>query len=95
MQVCDASPAACSTDTVAPTVTAVNDAATAQDEDYSIGQDISLTVTVQGMLKNDGDVDGDALTAVLAGGPPAAQGSLAFKANDTFTFTPPAPSPAQ
>ena len=38
------------------------------------------------MLANDTDVEGDALTAVLVGGP--SHGTVALNANGSFTYTP-------
>src|SRR5690606_29615968 len=46
----------------------------AVDEAYTTAQDTPLTITAPGVLANDSDPDGDALTAALASGP--AQGTL-------------------
>src|SRR5439155_1612203 len=45
-----------------------------------------LTVVAPGVLGNDTDVDGDALTAVLVGGP--SHGALTLNADGGFTYTP-------
>jgi VCBS repeat-containing protein len=69
------------------TLETVNNAPTADDDSYSTSEDTALTVpAAQGVLGNDSDVDGDALTAVLVGGP--AHGSLTLNADGSFTYTP-------
>src|SRR5206468_1242288 len=48
------------------TVTPVNDApVAANDDNYTTPEDTQLTVIAPGVLANDSDVDGDALSAVL------------------------------
>jgi VCBS repeat-containing protein len=75
--------------TVTITVTAVNDAPTAANDAYSVDEDTPLTVAAPGVLGNDTDVDGDALTAVLVTGPThAAAGTFALNANGSFSYTP-------
>ena len=49
-------------------------------------EDTPLTVAAPGVLGNDTDVDGDALTAVLVSGP--ANGTLTLNADGSFTYTP-------
>src|SRR6185369_16963584 len=46
----------------------------------------ALTVSASGVLANDSDVDGNALTAALVSGP--AHGTLALDADGSFTYTP-------
>jgi FtsP/CotA-like multicopper oxidase with cupredoxin domain len=47
---------------------------------------LTLNVPAPGVLRNDSDIDGDSLTAVLVGvGPP---GAFGFNANGSFTYTP-------
>jgi len=75
-----------STATVTITVTPVNDAPFAADDSYTTEEDTELSVTAPGVLGNDSDVDGDALTAVLVSGP--ANGTLALDVNGSFTYTP-------
>lgn len=70
------------------TVTAVNDAPVAVNDSYTMDQGTVLTVPVPGVLGNDSDVE-SAVSAVLGTGP--ANGTLALKANGSFTYT---PSPA-
>ncbi len=65
------------------TVTSVNDTPVAIDDTYSIDEDNSLGVASPGVLGNDGDTDGDPLTAVLGAGP----------ANGSSPSTGTAPSP--
>ena len=72
--------------TVSITVTPVNDAPAAVDDSYNVDEDATLTVDGVGVLANDLDVDGNALTAALVVGP--AHGVLSLNANGTFTYTP-------
>ena len=67
-------------------MTPVNDAPVAGDNAYTTSEDTPLTVAAPGVLANDSDVDGDALTVVLTAGP--AHGSLTLNANGAFTYTP-------
>src|SRR3989442_8570021 len=56
--------------TVTITVTPVNDApVAANDDNYTTPEDILLTVSAPGVLANDSDVDGDALSAVPVSNP--------------------------
>ena len=68
------------------TVEAVNDAPVAADDTYTTNEDTTLSVAAQGVLANDGDVEGDALTAVLDAAPD--NGSLTLKADGSFTYIP-------
>ena len=72
--------------TVSITVTPVNDAPTAANDAYSTNEDTPLTVAAPGVLANDTDPDGDALSAVLVSGP--SNGTLTLNANGSFTYTP-------
>src|SRR5262249_56616399 len=56
------------------------------DDSDSTREDTSLTVNAPGVLANDGDVDGDPLTAILVTGP--AHGTLTLSTNGGFTYTP-------
>ncbi len=52
---------------------------------------MNLTLSVNatnGLLHNDGDVDGDPITVELVSGPAPAEGSLLLNADGSFTFTP-------
>jgi hypothetical protein len=73
------------TATVNVTVTNVNDAPVATGESYNMNQDTTLTVVGPGVLANDTDIDGPALSAVLDSGLPG----LALSANGGFSYTPP------
>lgn len=77
---------ACSTATVVLNVTAVNDAPVASGDSYTITEDGTLTVAAPGVLFNDRDVDGDALTASLVSQP--LHGTLSLNANGSFVYTP-------
>src|SRR5205807_685692 len=60
--------------TVTLTINAVNDAPVAVDDAYRTDEDTTLTIAAPGVLANDSDVEGDALTAILVSGP--SHGSL-------------------
>jgi len=72
--------------TVTITVSPVNDAPVALDDNYMTDEDTSLTILVPSILTNDSDVDGDGLTAVLVSGP--LSGSLTLNVDGTFGYTP-------
>ncbi len=72
--------------TVTLTVTSVNDAPVAVADSFSTNENVPLTVTAPGVLANDTDVDGDALSAALV--TPTAHGTLALAANGSFVYTP-------
>ncbi len=67
-------------------VAAVGDAPAAAGDTYGTAEDTVLTVPALGVLGNDGDPDGDPLTAVLVSGP--SHGSLTLNANGSFSYTP-------
>jgi VCBS repeat-containing protein/predicted outer membrane repeat protein len=72
--------------TVTITIRPVDDAPVANNDNYSTAEDTPLTSQVPGVLANDTDVDGDALSAVLVSGP--AHGTLTLNSNGGFTYTP-------
>jgi len=73
--------------TVTITVTAVNDAPVAVNDTYATSFEKQLTVdATDGVLKNDSDIDGDDLTAVLVAN--VSNGTLALEADGSFTYTP-------
>jgi len=72
--------------TVSLTITNVNRAPVAADDSYGLNKNSSLTVSAPGVLANDTDLDGDALTALLD--TTATHGSLTLNANGSFTYTP-------
>jgi VCBS repeat-containing protein len=72
--------------TVTISVTAVNDAPVGAADSYTTSEDTPLTVTEGGLLANDSDPEGSALTAALGTGP--ANGTLELNADGTFVYTP-------
>jgi VCBS repeat-containing protein len=73
--------------TVTITVTSVNDPPQATSDSYSIVQDGTLVVPPgQGVLANDTDADGDALTASVVSLPQ--HGALTFQSDGSFTYIP-------
>ena len=72
--------------TVSITVTPVNDAPVAMDDEYKTDEDVALTIPAPGVLANDTDVDGDTLTAVLVD--TVSNGTLTLNDNGSFTYTP-------
>ncbi len=72
--------------TVTITVGPQNDPPVAKGDTYTIAEDGTLIVEVGGVLANDTDIDGDALSAVLVSGP--ANGTLTLNADGSFTYTP-------
>jgi serine protease AprX len=58
----------------------------AVDDSYSTDEDTIRTVAAPGVLGNDTDSDGDALTAALVSGPTS--GTLSLSANGSFIYTP-------
>ena len=51
-----------------------------------INEDTTLTVPAPGVLGNDSDVDQDALSAVVVGGP--AHGTVTVSSDGSFSYTP-------
>lgn len=76
------------TATVHVTVLGVNDPPVVAGEAYTIDQDTPLHIAAPGLLANDSDVDGDALSAVSYSGGATAHGTLAGNANGSFTYHP-------
>ena len=72
--------------TVSLTVTAVNDAPVSAADHYETNEDTALTVDAPGVLANDTDAEGGALSAVLVQGPE--HGSLTLNADGSFSYTP-------
>jgi VCBS repeat-containing protein len=71
---------------VSITVRPINDIPVVTDDTYSTDEDTALNISVPGVLGNDTDVDGDALTAMLVAD--AAHGTLTFNPNGSFAYTP-------
>lgn len=72
--------------TVALTIRAVNDPPVARDDSYTTAEDTPLTVSAPGVLANDSDVEGSALTAQFASAP--SHGTVTVNPNGSFTYTP-------
>ena len=72
--------------TVRITVTPVNDAPVAVDDNYATPEDTTLTIPDAGVLLNDTDADGDSLKALYVSGP--SHGSLTLSLNGGFNYTP-------
>jgi hypothetical protein len=64
----------------------LNRAPAATSNTYSMASGATLNLTAPGVLGNDIDADGDALTAVLASG--TASGSLVLNGDGSFNYTP-------
>lgn len=74
------------TATVTVTVNPTADVPEAADDDYSVDEDTTLTISAAGVLGNDSDVDGDSLTAAVVAGP--SHGSLTLNSDGSFSYTP-------
>jgi hypothetical protein len=59
----------------------------AQNDEYNTTQNTALTIAAPGVLGNDSDPNGDAMTAVQGAGP-AHAASFALNANGSFAYTP-------
>lgn len=72
--------------TVTITILPANEPPVAADDAYGLDEDTALSEPAPGVLADDSDPDGDALTAALVAGP--AHGTLALAADGSFTYTP-------
>jgi VCBS repeat-containing protein len=72
--------------TVTITVTPVNDAPVAVDDEYTMAEKETLTIAAPGVLGNDTDVDGDTLSAILVD--TVSNGTLTLNADGSFVYTP-------
>ena len=72
--------------TVTITIAAVNDAPAAAADSFSTVNTQQLSITAPGLLSNDTDAEGTALTAVVATQP--TKGTLTLNANGSFTYQP-------
>ncbi|MCA1683788.1 MAG: tandem-95 repeat protein, partial [Actinobacteria bacterium] len=68
------------------TLSRANSAPVAANDAYSTNEDVRLDVAAPGVLANDTDADGDPLTAGSPTTP--AHGSVALRADGSFTYTP-------
>ena len=90
-QVCDdGTPNECAQATVNITINAVQDAPVAADDSYSTIEDVPLNISAPGILGNDSDIDGDALTVIGLNAISASGGTLIWNADGSFDYTPPA-----
>lgn len=72
--------------TVVISVSATNDAPLAVNDSYSIAEDNTLSIAAPGVLANDSDPEGDALSVVLVSSP--TKGSISLQADGSFVYTP-------
>src|SRR5204863_520528 len=63
-----------------------NDAPVAVNDSYTTAEDSTLTVSAPGVLANDLDVEGNALSAVLVSNP--THGALTLNGDGSFSYTP-------
>ncbi len=75
------------TATVSIAVAGVNDPPTAVNNSYTMSQGGTLNIAAPGVLANDRDVDGDALTAIVPFGA-ASNGTVTGNADGSFSYTP-------
>ncbi|MCB9735371.1 MAG: tandem-95 repeat protein [Deltaproteobacteria bacterium] len=76
----------CATETAEVAIAAVDDAPVGAADAYEVDEDAVLTVAAPGVLANDADPEGDALTAAVVTAP--AHGALTLAADGGFTYTP-------
>ena len=67
------------------TVTGVNDVPVARDDSYSVNEGATLVITAPGLLANDRDDDGDAMTSFWVSGPQ--HGTVTVLSNGGFSYT--------
>jgi uncharacterized repeat protein (TIGR01451 family) len=67
-------------------ITVLNVAPVAVDDTYGTTKDTPLTIATPGVLSNDSDLNGDGLTAMLAGD--VLTGTLSFNLGGGFVYTP-------
>ena len=72
--------------TVAITVTAVNDAPVARNDEYTTSVDTSLMIAAAGVLVNDTDAEGGMLGAIKVTDP--AHGTVTLRGDGSFSYTP-------
>ncbi|SFO78012.1 VCBS repeat-containing protein, partial [Chitinophaga sp. YR627] len=84
-EVCDGG-GLCDTGVIVLDIRPVNDRPVAQDDQFSVNEDGSLTVAPPGVLGNDVDVDGDPLAVTVLTTP--AHGTVTLNRDGSFTYTP-------
>ncbi|MGL1934532.1 MAG: tandem-95 repeat protein [Fibrobacterales bacterium] len=67
------------------TVNPINDAPVAQNDEYSVNENGTLSIAAPGLLLNDSDLDGDQLIALLVS---AGTGSVQILTDGSFTYSP-------
>ena len=72
--------------TVTINVTPTSDRPVAAADDFDTAEDTPLVIAAPGVLFNDSDIDGDALSAILKSQP--ANGAVTLNRNGGFTYTP-------
>lgn len=72
--------------TVTIQVAAVNDVPVANNDEFTIDEDSPLVIDLPGILANDTDADGDALTAAMVEGPQ--NGTVVVNPDGSFVYTP-------
>ncbi|UUO09038.1 Ig-like domain-containing protein [Blastopirellula sp. J2-11] len=86
-----------SSSTVVITIAGVNNAPVSSDDAYETSEDTALNISASGVLENDTDVDGDALTVVDINGEPTSVGTqitldsgalLTLNADGSFDYDP-------
>ena len=68
------------------TITIINSAPAATDDNYSTNKNVPLNVATPGVLANDADPDADSLSAVLDS--TTTNGTLTLNSDGSFTYTP-------
>ncbi len=75
-----------STATASITVNPINDLPVSEDDSYSVDEDTLLSRTpANGLMANDADIDGDALSSTLVSGP--TNGTLFLNPDGSFDYT--------
>ena len=92
VKVCDnGTPSLCDQEEITVTVSEVNTAPVAVDDNYITPMNRVLNVLAPGVLTNDSDADlpANTLTVVLVTDIPAGEGTLVLASNGAFSYTPP------
>ena len=81
-------PATSQSKTIGININADNDAPNAGNDAYIVNEDTKLTVAAPGVLSNDSDVEGSALTVTAETKTTANGGTVTINANGSFEYTP-------
>jgi hypothetical protein len=76
------------TATVNVTITNVNDAPVATNDNYVTNSNTTLNVAAPGVLSNDNDIDGPSLSAVYVAASGPSHGTLSLSGNGSFSYAP-------